>query len=190
MKIIAFFAIILCFYGCPPNATKTNPSSPIETSYCIFNTSVGEITMTTPISSIGTLLREGYHMMEETYNPDGDDINSNISYVIHQGDNLIMRIIPDEDYSERIYSIIVYDSKYKIFDTGIHVGDNIRKIKTHYTVDDVYFNIADGLYLSVNSFNGAFLVDLEGNGDKYESLETLDDGLKIKAIIIINTAGQ
>ena len=38
-------------------------------------------------------------------------------------------------------------------------------------------------------FKGAFLIDMENQGDKYESIETLYGALKIKSIIVNKQAG-
>ncbi len=178
---------IFCFYGCPAqnSGVRLNQSAAADTSsYCISNTSVGKIDLTASVAYIATTIGNGYSVKEEAFNPDGDDLSLGMSYAICQSNNLIMRIVSKNEDPDRIHSIMVFDPRYEISETGIHVGDDIQKLKKHYTINDAYFNIADGLYLMSDSFNGAFLIDLVGNGDKYESFDTLDDGLKIHAIII------
>ena len=202
-KIIAVKILLLVFLSScnTPGAKETanklpgiiyspeNVTSKIDESwkYEINNSYVGLISTQSHISSLENYLPESYKLISNFIKFDGDDQDEpdedSLVYDVLEDSNLIFRIIPQHD-KKNIYSIMVFSPLYKILNTDLHVGSTVKDLKNIYSIKDSYFNIADGLYIYCNEFNGAFSIDLEGEGDKFESLETLSDNKKVKSIII------
>ena len=157
-----------------------------EWTFLISPPKVGLISTKNRISEISDLLPINYSIKKDyiIFDDNDDDNSKLLIYKVLENNNTVFEIIPDSDNIDMIYSIVVLSPDYTILNTELRIGATLRELKNTFSIKDTYFNISDGLFIYCNKFDGAFSIDLEGEGDKYESLETLPDNRKIKAIII------
>ena len=156
-------------------------------TYIITNNSVGLISMDYDISEIKQLLPPNYSVVDEKLSFDGDDEESlSDVFTIKNGKNVILYILFDEVHKDRVRSLIVLDPRYKLENTDISVGMLVGELLKQIKVKDVYFDIADGLYIIPENFAGSFKIDLKGRGDEYISLKDLPKDCCVEQIIVTN----
>ena len=160
-----------------------------EWSFIINPPSVGLISTKDYISEIPNLLPTGYSMAKDSIVwDDGYEDKSkwqySIHYVVRDNDKVIFEIYPYETTDE-IFAIGVLSTEYRIKDTELRVGSTLKILRKTFSIKKWSFNFDWGLYVYCNGFNGAFLIDLEGEGsDDPNLLELLPDSKKIEKIVI------
>jgi len=88
-----------------------------------------------------------------------------------------------------VYRLAIKSPKYKTKE-GVFVGMTVKKLKEKTKIKSVDFNIDNGLFLLSSSFDGGYLMDINGSkkysGFDYENptINSLPGELKIKEIII------
>lgn len=155
-----------------------------EWNFDIIPPKVGLISTRNHISEISGLLPTNYHMVKDSTILEPVSEEYIIYYAIRENNKTLLEIHPKENGKE-IFSIVVLSSEYEIKNTVLRVGSTFGTLKKTFSIKDSYFNFTDGLYIFCDGFDGAFSIDLEGEGDDSpELLDLLPESRKIETIVV------
>jgi len=160
-----------------------------EWSFVISPPKVGLISTKNYISEISDLLPTNYYMVKDStlWNDEYEDKDKweyTVHHAVRRDNKTIFEIYPDVANKEKIFSIVILSSEYKIKDTEIRVGSTFGTLKKSFSIKDISHSYDFGLYIYCNGFDGIFSIDLKEEwNDSPEELK-LSDSRKIETIVV------
>jgi hypothetical protein len=145
-----------------------------------------------PLNTAWTQLNKNF-FVEKTKTEVLDDPTDTYEYVVFTNKSKKETLFSynggyEKQNKDKVFRIVIRNPKYTTAE-GIHVGMNVRDLKTKTRLKSADFNFQDGLFLLSGKFDGGYWIDIDAKKDYKEFnytnpfLNAIPGDLKIKAIV-------